>query len=131
MLSRAHRLADRAAIRTLLSSRQRCWLPLVGLRISRTNRTTLRFVFIISTKVSKRAVERNRIRRHLREGIRQLLPQLASGHDVAIIATPAAKGASGPHLREQLTRAALRLGLLQAENPNTQALHREAGSRQL
>ncbi len=120
MLPRLHRLADPAAIRRTLARGRRCWRPLLGLRAASNGTPQSRFAFVVSTKVSKRAVERNRIRRHLREEIRHLLPQLAGGHDVAVIVTPAAKGASGPLLRQQLAEAAVRLGLLRVGNPNDQ-----------
>jgi len=45
---------------------------------------------VVSTKISKRAVVRNTIRRRMREIIRKELPQLKSGFDVLLIARPKA-----------------------------------------
>lgn len=42
----------------------------------------------ISQKVSKRAVVRNRIKRQIRAGLRQLLPKLAQGYDLVVVAHP-------------------------------------------
>ncbi len=117
MLPRPHRLADRTAIRRVLARGIRCWRPLLGLRAARNGSPQSRFVFVISTKVSKRAIERNRLRRHLREGVRTLLPAIATGYDVAVIVLPAARGATAGALREQFTSAARQLGLLRAEIP--------------
>lgn len=45
-----------------------------------------RFGFIVSTKVSKKAVERNRIKRALRDAVRILKPQIKNGYDILFIA---------------------------------------------
>jgi len=45
-----------------------------------------RFGLVISTKVSKKAVLRNKIRRRLRSIIGRMLPSIRSGQDVAILA---------------------------------------------
>jgi ribonuclease P protein component len=45
-----------------------------------------RFGFIVSTKVSKRAVDRNRIKRLLRDSIRILISEFKPGYDILFIA---------------------------------------------
>jgi ribonuclease P protein component len=47
-----------------------------------------RINFIVSTKVSKKAVVRNKIKRQLREIIKAEMPKLASSKDLVIIALP-------------------------------------------
>lgn len=44
----------------------------------------------ISQKVSKRAVVRNRIKRQLRAGLRQLLPRVSPGWDLVVVVHPQA-----------------------------------------
>ena len=44
----------------------------------------LRFAFVISNKTEKRATQRNRTKRQLREIIRTELPKLVSSHDVVL-----------------------------------------------
>ncbi len=44
----------------------------------------------VSQKVSKRAVVRNRIKRRLRAGFRQLLPQIPAGWQIVIVVRPEA-----------------------------------------
>lgn len=45
-----------------------------------------RFGFIVSTKVSKKAVDRNRIKRMLRIIISELLEDVVGGYDIVVIA---------------------------------------------
>ena len=58
------------------------------------------------------AVKRNRVRRLLREALRELHPQLRSGHDVVVHARPALAGKSLDELRDALARQLRRAGLL-------------------
>ena len=55
------------------------------------------------------AVERNRVRRRLREIVRALA--IASGHDIVIAARPSSRGASFGELREALAGCLRRAGL--------------------
>ncbi|MCD6410715.1 ribonuclease P protein component [bacterium] len=51
----------------------------------------LRFGFVVSRKVSNRAVTRNRLKRKLREAIRSILLHIKQGYDVVVIALPGAE----------------------------------------
>ena len=44
-----------------------------------------RFGFAVSTKISKSAVKRNRVRRQLREAVRALLLEIKPGFDVVVM----------------------------------------------
>ena len=54
--------------------------------IQKTTEKVSRFAFVVSKKVAKRAVDRNRIKRMLRESIHTLLPSIQPGYDVVFIA---------------------------------------------
>lgn len=55
--------------------------------VSNARRKTPRFAVVVSKKVHKSAVGRNRIRRRIYECIRGELPQLMQAGDVAVIVT--------------------------------------------
>lgn len=59
--------------------------PMLTLSLTPNGLPHNRYGFITSKQVGN-AVVRNRVRRLLREVVRQLHPQLQSGHDIAIIA---------------------------------------------
>lgn len=68
-----------APVETGTQQGQQAWEPTqVGISIGR--------------KVSRKAVERNRIKRQLRAGVRQLLPQLEPGWKLVAIVKPEALG---------------------------------------
>lgn len=49
------------------------------------NDSALRFGFIVSTKISKLAVHRNRINRSLHEGVRRILSTLPTGYNFVFL----------------------------------------------
>lgn len=70
-----------------------------------------RMGFVVSTKVSKNAVERNRLRRRLREAARENIKTLRLGFDLVIITFPEAKDFSLSEARQSLTALLMKAGL--------------------
>lgn len=58
------------------------------LKLIKNNLKNSRFGFIVSSKVSKKAVIRNQIRRRLRELVRIMLPEIKKKIDAVIIIKP-------------------------------------------
>lgn len=52
--------------------------------VTNTRRTRSRVAIVVSKKVAKKAVERNRIRRRLYEATRLKLPNIKAPHDIVI-----------------------------------------------
>ena len=50
-----------------------------------TTEKVSRFAFVVSTKIAKHAVDRNRMKRLLRESVHHLLPSIQSGYDVVFV----------------------------------------------
>lgn len=50
--------------------------------------SNLRFGFVVSKKVSNKAVQRNKVKRRMREIVRSLLPNIKKGYDVVLVALP-------------------------------------------
>lgn len=105
MLARAHRLHGDAVFKAL-AQRGR---PFFGRSLSfkvmpqgSDRSKPIRFGFVVSTKVSKKAVERNRLRRRLREITRKILPKLKSGLDVLVITRPQAAQLSFAELEQEI-----------------------------
>lgn len=74
--------------------------------------TMARLGMAISRKVDKRAVERNRIRRLIREWFRHRLHAFPAG-DLVITGRPAAQGSAAASIFSELDHLAGRLGLMQ------------------
>lgn len=62
---------------------------LFNLRISDNKENKTRFAFIVSKKIDKRAVIRNRTKRVLRNAVEEIIKKLALGKDIIIISKKA------------------------------------------
>lgn len=85
MLPKSHRLPA-SEIQTVLKQGRKITMPMGQLIFRQTQNPVSRFAFVVSTRIDKRAVVRNRIKRLLRESIRHLLPEIKPGHDMLIVA---------------------------------------------
>lgn len=72
--------------------------PHLIIRYAKSSGNQSRFAFMVSQKVSKKAVVRNKVRRRLSEITRSALP-LASSFDVVFIALPGIDQVSFPELK--------------------------------
>jgi len=85
--------------------------PLLAARIARTDLDVTRFGFATGRALGS-AVERNRVRRRLREALRVMAPSFQPGWDVLIIARPALVTADHDALATTLRRLLGRGGVL-------------------
>lgn len=95
-LPKANRLKNRREFQTLFREGNRLkssHLTLRALRLqtpTETDAGAIRIGISISTKVSKRAVIRNRIKRQIRAAFRSLLPQMTPGWNLVVVVQPQA-----------------------------------------
>lgn len=89
MLARGHRLNKKQDIEKVFKRGRSVYAGSLGLRASPNNLETSRFTVVVSLKVSKKAVERNRLKRRLREILRQeIMPAVKNGIDGLILTQP-------------------------------------------
>jgi len=112
MLSKEHRLRHDRDFDRLFKEGHKAYSFPFSLRFMPNQRKLSRFATVVGIKVSKRAVERNRLRRQMREVIRPLLPNLLPGMDVAITAQKEAKGMSYAEIEQGLIKAFKKAKLL-------------------
>lgn len=60
----------------------------LGVKAVRNDLDFCRIGIMVGTKISKKAVERNKIKRRLRAAIKNFLPHIKAGYDVVVIAQP-------------------------------------------
>ncbi len=99
MLPKIHRLAKAKDVQQTYARGRSFFSPHFLLK-ARFGGASVRFAFVVSTKVSKRAVVRNRIRRILRETIRMHLKAIKPA-DYIFTVKPAALHLVSGQLREQ------------------------------
>jgi ribonuclease P protein component len=88
MLKRKYRLPVRAKVTRPSSHKSLTFL----LKIYKNNLSFSRFGFVISKKIDKRAVVRNRTKRVMRSCIEEMLPKIENGYDMLFILQKSAVG---------------------------------------
>ena len=112
MLQRRYRLRSRHDFNRVYRGGHAARSPLLVIRSLPNGLDINRAAVVVSTKVAKRAVIRNRARRRLIAQLGQLWPQLAPGHDLVISLSGDPGTLSTPELMAQLRSCLKRLRLL-------------------
>jgi ribonuclease P protein component len=86
MLTRTNRLRKEKDFEKLFKKGKSFKNGFLILKIVENNLKESRFGFIVSQKVSKKAILRNKVKRRLRDIIRQNIANVKKGTDVALIA---------------------------------------------
>lgn len=84
MLSVKHRLTKEKDFKKIHASGRSFFSSWLRLRYLANNQELSRLAVVVSTKVSKKAVKRNRVKRQLREIIRLNLAKVKPGYDITI-----------------------------------------------
>lgn len=86
MLSAAYRFHGHGSLRYVYKNGEAIRSHIITIKYTKNpRRKTSRFAVVVSKKVHKSAVGRNRIRRRIYEIVRHELPEFKAPHDVAIM----------------------------------------------
>ena len=87
MLKPVNRLSKKADIDRVFKNRGiSAYTGNIGVKAAQNNLKNTRFTIVVSLKVSKKAVLRNKLKRQIREIIRlKILPEIKQGYDCVII----------------------------------------------
>ena len=88
MLSNINRLRKKKDFEKVLKEGKSFKEDFLILKIKKNKLEELRFGFIVSQKVSKKAVVRNKIKRRLREVIKEEIKRIKKGFDIILITLP-------------------------------------------
>ncbi|MCD6271040.1 ribonuclease P protein component [bacterium] len=86
MLPKKHRLKKKKEFERVFKEGKAAKKDLLFIRFLKNNLETTRFGFIVSKKISKKAVVRNKVKRRLREAAREMLPKIKPGYDIVVVA---------------------------------------------
>ncbi|MFH1427437.1 MAG: ribonuclease P protein component [Patescibacteria group bacterium] len=88
MLKKINRLKNDKDFARVFKTGHSCYDRTLSLRMSTNNLGYNRFGIVVSNKVSKKAIVRNKIKRQIRVVIRSQLAKIKNGYDIVIIAQP-------------------------------------------
>jgi ribonuclease P protein component len=112
MLKRINRLLKKKDFDAVWQKGRSSFDKILGLKILANGFKINRFGVLVGLKFSKKAVERNKIKRRIREIIRAQAKNLKEGFDVVVTALPAARDKNFSELGESIKFNLKRLGLL-------------------
>jgi len=92
------------------------------LKVIKNNLKLNRFGFVVSQKVSKKAIVRNKVKRRLSEAIRDKMKNIEIGTDSVLIALPGIEKKEFSEIKEAINNALIRAKLIIREN-NNRPLH--------
>lgn len=88
MLPKENRLTHRKDFDNTFKKGKGAFSDILGIKFIENNLEESRFGIVVSNKISKKAVIRNKIKRQLREIIHQNLDEIKNRSDVVIICRP-------------------------------------------
>jgi len=88
MLPRPNRLVLKKDFDRVWKQGRAFFVPAIGVKVVRNGLAVSRFGFVVATTISKRAVDRNRIKRRWRGFIARELANIPAGLDITIMARP-------------------------------------------
>jgi ribonuclease P protein component len=111
MLARENRLSLKKDFDAVWQKGRSSFDKILGVKILANSRGVNRYGILAGLKLSKKAAERNKIKRRIREIIRAEAENLKTGFDVVITVLPAAREKDFKDLRRALTANFKKLGL--------------------
>ena len=104
MLPRENRLKKKEDFKEVAKKGYRAKEEFLTLRASKKKTKEIRVGIVVGQKVSKRAQERNTVKRRLREAVRSNLPVLKLGYDIVFIAQKGIKGKNFSEIKERVEK---------------------------
>ena len=102
MLPKAHRLRYEKDIKALFAKGKGVFDMVCGVKYKKNNLEVSRFAVVVGVKVSKKAVDRNRLKRQLRQVLQDHLGDLKGGYDVVLMVREKALGKTTKELNDHL-----------------------------
>lgn len=112
MLAKNQRLVKQKDFEKIFKQGRSSYSKLLGIKVLANQLKNNRYGIIISTKVSKKSVDRNKLKRQIRQAVRQLDNKLVQRVDLAITALPAMLGQDYKTIKSELEQILIKLKLL-------------------
>jgi len=104
MLAKKYKLKRNNDFKRILRQGQPYQENFIKLKILKNDLEITRFGFVIGLKISKKATQRNKIRRQLEGTVQGNLDKINSGFDVVILVSPAIKEKNYQEIEQILIR---------------------------
>lgn len=103
MTVRNERIKKSADIKKIFQAGKTTTGRFVFLKTQKTKNKNCRLCFVVGLKVSKKAVERNKTKRRIREIVKSVDPCFSPGHDIVIVAQKEILGKKYTEIKDDIT----------------------------
>ncbi|MCG2700607.1 ribonuclease P protein component [Candidatus Parcubacteria bacterium] len=111
MLAKINRLTKDKDFDNVFKNGKSSYDKIIGVKAAASQQKNSRFGILVSAKVSKKAVERNAIKRKIREALKPRIIKIAKNYDIVIVTFPGILGKSYQDVEQSIIRHFQRLGL--------------------
>ena len=88
MLDKINRLTQDKEFDNVFKLGRASYSQILGIKTAANKKSNSRFGVLISTKISKKAVARNKLKRQIREIIQSQITKIKPGYDIVVITFP-------------------------------------------
>lgn len=104
MLKRVNRITKRKDFEEVKKKGRIYHSPIFGVLVLKAGDKVKEFGMVISKKISKKAVERNKVKRLLAEAIRRNLDEINEGYRMIFLVKPSILGKKGEEIEKEVTK---------------------------
>ncbi|NQU77492.1 ribonuclease P protein component [Candidatus Falkowbacteria bacterium] len=112
MLQRKHRLTKEKDFELVFKKGRSFFVKELGVKVLQNNLDHPRAGIVVSNKISKKATERNKIKRRLREALHLAIPNIKSNVDILVITRPTVINLNYQEIESRLTNCLSKLRLI-------------------
>lgn len=102
MLKKENRITKKKEFDFIFKNGKSFFVKTLGVKIAKNNYSANRFGVIVGKKISKKSVKRNKIKRLVRENIREYILNMVRGYDIIVIALPSIKDSNFIDIKKTL-----------------------------
>jgi len=110
MLAQKHRLVKKTDFQRIYRQGRKVTSPLLMMKFLSNQEEFSRFGIVVSSKVAKQAVIRNKIKRRIGEVIRNNQAKIPPGYDFVVISSPRAKQCKNQDIVDNLRKLFSQVG---------------------
>ena len=115
MLAKQLRLVKEKDFKKIFKQGESSHAKIFSIKVLANGLEANRYGIIISAKVSKKAIERNKLKRQFRGALKEFDKKLACGFDLVIIVSPAAKNREYEFIKSELEKILFTLKLFKSD----------------
>lgn len=112
MLKKENRVSKRKEVEEMKGARSIYQSPIFGMLLVDKKDNQKKFLFVVSKRISKKAVDRNRIRRVLSEAVRLNLERVRSGVRIGFLVRRAILGMGLEEVKREVERGLVKTGVV-------------------